>query len=1117
MTGGGFLLWRVPLDISQYNEPITSRLEDITGASISTGVVTLRLLPAPYIEVRDIKMTLAEGELMRTDLMKFRVSILPLLLKKVVLHKMVVEGWNLKIRRDKDGEMALVRMYERIIKRKRIISVREMRLGEGELFIEDKMEGMDFSLNARLHNGAARLKDNVLNFQADLGLEEGTNLYIRGNATRVKNGKISLQGQALIEDLAISTLSTYIKSPVTEGSLSGDLAFSLGDALELSGPAHYKNLTINVPSIQEPPLRSPSGQGHIDLKLAKDTLSLQVKKARLAAKGFELSGSMWLGGERSRPEDMALSLNIETTPIALREVKSLVLKRVLTKKLAWINDFTPAGGGVRVEELRLSATLKELRNGRAFSRPGAMHLEAGLEDLGFRHSIIGEDVSGLNGRLRLTDKSIKLYEISSKLGRGYVEELSYKMDNLHTAGKAPSYELSILGRMDAGRAIAMTIRCFRSKGESTKKQLRRISATGDTRIKLNLKGKVDVKHSALFSVNLGLKGATFRHESFPLSFTSMNGNIDINSSRFSFTNLTLRDSADSSFKVEGYARDYTGKDPYFDLTAKGRIYDGTLSAFTRETALESLVIYDPFNFSSTLKGFKKALKVGARAELGSTGIEYKKLIKKSGGIPLTMDGEFVLKDKTVEITRGAITTAGTSLDIKGYFSRDKGPYTLFINSKKARLYDLADVTPLIIKRPDTAGILNIILKASRKEGHRRPGYEGVISVKNGSFATSLLKEPVKALVLSVNFDDNMARLRIPELKFGSSDLYGSLDINSISEAGISFNLSSNRFDTAEVWGEGTEGIRQWITEVSKMGLTREHRDKGAARLMGSGKINIHEGSVLGEEIKDFKATTLFRPEAVSFDPIVFITEGGTVKGRTVFYRGHKSPDLFEAGVAGSGIHLKDVLTRLGASNEMITGTLYGDMEIRCQRDVTPFTRCLNGHGHLKAERGRMWKFPVISKIFSIVNIVSIDELFKKGLPYRALTGDFIVKDGIFTSENLLFESDSMKMSAVMEVDSVESTIDATLGVHPFVTIDKIVTTIPLVGWIIGGDEKSSVSLYYSLKGPLKQPTVGPAPIKNIKEGIIGKLERLITSPIKIIQESTDMINHKDKAGKGNGK
>jgi len=1119
---GGFYLWRVPLDMSQYKGRIIAECEDITGATVTTGAATLRILPSPYIEVDDVRMSSPKGEILRADQMRLHVSVMPFFLKKVVIEKMTVEGWTLHVRRETDGYITLRDIYARIIKRKHIVSVKSMRLEDGQLFIDDMLGNRGLHLKADLSKGQIETEGGTMRFQADLAIDGGTNIYTQGAIEKV-GGKLRIRGRGVIEALKLSTLSPYVKRPVMKGSVSGDIAFIYGDALSINGPVNYKDVTITAPSLAPAPLHSPSGKATIALKLKDKTLDFKAGNASISMDDFAINGSLALKGDTSKSDNLGLSLNITTTAIPIKKVKSLVLDKIFNNgRLAWINELTPLGGGISVKGLTLNTTIKELRGSGAFSRPGAMRMEAVLEGLDFRHRLLGiEEIKGLNGEVLLGDDSIDFQGLSASIGPGFIQKLSYKMDNLLSHRKPASYELSLLGHMDAGRAIALTIRVFRNSGESVKKQLRRISATGDTRIKFGLRGKIDVADSTWFSINLGLKGSTFRYEGFPLSFTSMDGNIDIDNHRFTFTDLNLSDSADSRFTVGGYVKDYTDINPDFHLKTRGVVYGGTLSAFTSGTAFEGLVLNDSLSFSSTLSGAKKSLKVSADIDLGATGFEYKKLIKKAAGIPLYIGGELLLTKDAIKITKADVKTKASSLEVKGRFAREpkkgrKGtsPYSLFINAKKLRLYDLADITPLITKREDTAGLLNIILKTSRGRGEKKPKYSGLISINNGSFATPITKEPFKALDLFLDFDGDKAKLRCPDIKIGSSDLHGSVDISSISGRVIKFSLFSTRLNTSDIWGHDAGSMADWRKKISEAGLGATHgKARSAVPITGSGKISVKKGIIHGEEVKDLKTVIILSPKSIGVEPIVFITKGGTVSGKGLLYRNDKNPRLFEGSASITGIHLKKLLKLLGAKKDILTGTLNGNVEINCERGRTPFARCLNGKFFLKAERGRMWKFRVLSKIFTIVNIISIDELFKKGLPYKTLTGNFVIKNGVVSTDDLLFSSDAMRMSAVMDMDSAKGTIDATLGVHPFVTIDKVVTTIPLLGWIIGGDEKSSVSLYYSIKGPLTKPAVKPARIKNIKKGILGKMERLFTSPIKIIQESSKMIKHKDKKGK----
>ncbi|HHD10927.1 MAG TPA: hypothetical protein ENK42_00665, partial [Deltaproteobacteria bacterium] len=145
-----------------------------------------------------------------------------------------------------------------------------------------------------------------------------------------------------------------------------------------------------------------------------------------------------------------------------------------------------------------------------------------------------------------------------------------------------------------------------------------------------------------------------------------------------------------------------------------------------------------------------------------------------------------------------------------------------------------------------------------------------------------------------------------------------------------------------------------------------------------------------------------------------------------------------------------------------------------------------------------------------VNIISITDLFEEGLPYKKIRGDFTIKNGVISTDNLVLDSKSLRMSAIGSIDIAEKTIDTTLGLHPFVTIDKIISKIPLVGWIITGKDKSTVTMYYEIKGPLKNPHVEPIPIKGLGTQMLGIFQRLLTSPIKVLEPLNREKNRDEK-------
>ncbi|MBI5234407.1 MAG: hypothetical protein HY880_08640, partial [Deltaproteobacteria bacterium] len=60
-------------------------------------------------------------------------------------------------------------------------------------------------------------------------------------------------------------------------------------------------------------------------------------------------------------------------------------------------------------------------------------------------------------------------------------------------------------------------------------------------------------------------------------------------------------------------------------------------------------------------------------------------------------------------------------------------------------------------------------------------------------------------------------------------------------------------------------------------------------------------------------------------------------------------------------------------------------------------------------------------------------------------------------------------------------------------------------------EKSFITMYYEIKGPLKDPNVDPVPIKSIGKNILGIFQRLFEAPIMAI---TPDRKEEEKEGKG---
>jgi uncharacterized protein YhdP len=175
-------------------------------------------------------------------------------------------------------------------------------------------------------------------------------------------------------------------------------------------------------------------------------------------------------------------------------------------------------------------------------------------------------------------------------------------------------------------------------------------------------------------------------------------------------------------------------------------------------------------------------------------------------------------------------------------------------------------------------------------------------------------------------------------------------------------------------------------------------------------------------------------------------------------------------------------------------------------DLQEVKASLNGSLRLECLNGVIERFNILSKVFSVLNVSQLfklrfPDLKTKGLPFRSITANITVKEGVASTEDFLVDSDAMRITLVGKVDLKKSTIDARVGVHPLGTVDTVLSHVPIVGYILTGKEKAFLSVVSEVKGDLDDPKVEAIPLKSAGEGFLGLLKRILETPIRPFQKN----------------
>jgi uncharacterized protein YhdP len=171
---------------------------------------------------------------------------------------------------------------------------------------------------------------------------------------------------------------------------------------------------------------------------------------------------------------------------------------------------------------------------------------------------------------------------------------------------------------------------------------------------------------------------------------------------------------------------------------------------------------------------------------------------------------------------------------------------------------------------------------------------------------------------------------------------------------------------------------------------------------------------------------------------------------------------------------------------------------------------LDGGTNVLLEKGVMRKSNVFLKILEFLSVQDIftkrpPDISKEGLYVESLGGHGRIEKGVVRTENFQMRSPVLNAVATGSADLGQGLVDLDLGVQPLGTVDSVVSSIPILGYILTGENKALVTYYFEVKGPILDPQVEHVPFKTLGAGVAGVLKRLLLTPVKLFEDISDGI------------
>jgi hypothetical protein len=186
----------------------------------------------------------------------------------------------------------------------------------------------------------------------------------------------------------------------------------------------------------------------------------------------------------------------------------------------------------------------------------------------------------------------------------------------------------------------------------------------------------------------------------------------------------------------------------------------------------------------------------------------------------------------------------------------------------------------------------------------------------------------------------------------------------------------------------------------------------------------------------------------------------------------------------------------------LLGKLYATADLWANTDVD-FFRTLAGTASLRVEDGTLNRFTLLYRILSLIDLktwitAQLPDPRVSGVPFKTLAADFKGRDGDFYTDNLRLDGAVMDIVAHGHVRLHDATVNMSVGLVPFSTVNWLVKKIPLIGGNLASASSGLLAAYFHVYGPFANPSVVPMPITSVAEFVA----KTLSLPINTIAPNT---------------
>jgi len=1149
-----FLSIHYVIDPDLYRNVIQKSLTLALGREVTVGKARITLSAGVGVAFEDfrIKDRSLSFDLLQSKRLILNAKIFPLLRKEVKWKRIILERPILQVHRDKNGRFnifdglltpeGLKASQQKIVQTLATLFGGSFTLRGGEISFLDESLG-DSPLTTKIRSFNLQIPE--VSYQKPFPFRlGGKTVYPEGEgqfsiAGTIRNipedmdfSKGRVEAELDLNGIEILHFWPYLKTFLPMKTISGILdlkAHYQGDfsgALKTSAKIKFRNLVYDHPQVFSYVLNPK----WVDLDLDVEYDLKDIRVSRLSIKLPEIwvkaKGRIYAVGSN----EMGMEAEAQSGLFDLSDGKKFIPYRIITKDVSDPLFRSEGSGPVQILSVKLSGRMPEIDHCDQLQNARTLSVEMKADKVRLKFPWDLPSLEDFKGHLLFKDGHLN---VEGAEGRVLHSTIDHANGIFYQFLLIPTLQLNGEGRVDLADLLSLMKSGVPSNDLSrTLSPITSISGRANYRISVKgeLKPPLHFQHQGVYS----LSKVRFTHPQFPFPVLIGEGKVDLSNEHLQWSRAAVMFGNSSLLTDGSWKRDEKLRP--FEMVAKGRVDLKNLFALSQSPlfpeevrlkakGIESLsgvgqILFKgqrlatpyPFSYEGELIPREvQLLPKGVSAPLifregilsfSNVGLSFSKVKIQSGNSILTVDGS--VKQEALNLSTSGTIDLG---ELHGLL-----PSPLFSDQVRSEMQGIQQINGQAEVRLRWLGKVGEWTKALK---------EGEVRLRGISFRHEKIPVPLSQVEGSLLLSPTQVQI---------DGLKGRLGDSPITLSGALSRISPS-YPSAAPPGDGTDshsaGSGRWLSlEISSSQLDldpifpkrKETSPTSFEKVRNwlsnwsiECKVNADQGSYRGFRYRDLKVGMKSTDGKLLLHPFQFEGDGGNLWGEGWIQPSERGIN-FEIKPRLSNMDAKGFLRALFQKGEgqkvTVTGRIHIDkVELRGEgEDFQRAKESLNGRLRLQLENGVIERFNLLAKIFSILNVSQLfrgrlPDLAHKGLPYHQIMANIHIKDGIASTDDFVVDSDAMKITILGNVDLGKNLIDARIGIHPLVTLDTVLSHVPIAGYILTGDNKAFLSYVYEIKGNLDDPKIEAIPIKSMEEGFLGVIKRLLETPLRPFQKS----------------